>query len=165
MVTSYQVHNLILHLIRHRTRHVNLIDYWDDFQVVVNSHVKVANRLCLNALSGINNEESAFTCCNTSAHLIREIDMSRSVNKIQDILLAIKLILHLDGMTFYRDASLLLEVHVVKHLAFSYLNRVSTFQKTVGNGALTMVDVSNDAEITYMLHVLYQKNICKDTKK
>lgn len=86
------------------------------------------------------------------------------VNKIEDILLPAKFVFHLYGVALNGDASLLLKIHVVKHLPFRYLNRVCTFQKTVGNGTLTVVDVSNDAEITYMLHEFNPKLFAKIQK-
>ena len=64
----------------------------------------------------------------------------------------IHLILHLNGMAFYCDASFALKVHVVKHLSFRHLNGLCAFQKAVGQSALAMVNVCDNAKIAYMIH-------------
>ena len=55
-------------------------------------------------------------------------------------------------MTFNRDASLTLQVHVVEHLPFCYLNCFGVFKQAVGEGALAMINVGYDTEIAYILH-------------
>ena len=81
--------------------------------------------------------------------------MSRGVDKIQFVGLAIVLVFHLNGVTFYGDTTLFLQIHVVEHLAFRNLYGIGEFQQTVGNSALTMVDMSNDTKVSYMLHLLF----------
>ena len=57
--------------------------------------------------------------------------------------------LHLDS-----DTSLALEVHLIEnlvaHLALG--NRPRTLKQAVGQGTLSVVDVGDNAEITYILH-------------
>ena len=53
---------------------------------------------------------------------------------------------------FYCDASFALKVHVVKHLSFRHLNGLCAFQKAVGQSALAMVNVCDNAKIAYMIH-------------
>ena len=62
------------------------------------------------------------------------------------------LILHLDGMALDCDTTLALQVHVVKHLAFSYLDCLRTLQQSVGKCRLAVVDVGNNTEIPYIVH-------------
>ena len=57
--------------------------------------------------------------------------MSRSVNKVQDVFLSLILVLHLDGMALDGDAAFLLQIHVVKHLAFSDIYGMSVLQQAV----------------------------------
>ena len=57
--------------------------------------------------------------------------MSRSVNKVQNVFLALVLILHLDGVALDCDAALLLQVHVVKHLTLGDIDGMSVLQQTV----------------------------------
>ena len=60
--------------------------------------------------------------------------MSGSVNKIKSIFLPIKFIIHLYGMTFDGDSTLLLKIHVIKHLGLHILSHhsIGSFKKTVG---------------------------------
>ena len=48
--TSDQFHNLIFHLFRHSIRHVHLIQYRNNFEVVLYGQVKIGNRLSLYSL-------------------------------------------------------------------------------------------------------------------
>ncbi len=42
--------------------------------------------------------------------------MPRSIDKVKRVWLAVKHVIHLDCMTFDCDATLTLEIHIVKHL-------------------------------------------------
>ena len=74
--------------------------------------------------------------------------MSRGVNEIQTVVLAIQTIVHLNGVTLDGDASFFFKVHVIKHLTFRHLDGLGVFQQTVGKGALSVVDVGNDAKVS-----------------
>jgi hypothetical protein len=61
-------------------------------------------------------------------------------------------IFHLDGVTFNGYTSFTLQVHIIEHLTFGYLNGLGCFQQTVGQCRLTVVDVCNNAKVPYLLH-------------
>ncbi len=66
---------------------------------------------------------------------------------------------HSDGCEFDCDSSLLLDIHGVEHLSifhFSFFLGSSEFEHPIGQGGFTMVNMSDDAEITY-LHAVYDK--------
>ena len=69
-------------------------------------------------------------------------------------------VFHLYGMAFYCDPAFAFQIHVVKHLSLEVFPRygVGVFQKTVGQGALAVVDMSYYAEIANVFHD------CKITK-
>ena len=81
--------------------------------------------------------------------------MSRSVDKIQHIVLTILTVIHLNGVGFDGDASFALEVHVVEHLRLHIFgcHSVGVFQQAVGQRGFTMVDMGDDAEVSYILHL------------
>ena len=89
-----------------------------------------------------------------TGHLVGEVHMSRSVNKIEYILFAVQLEIHLNGVAFYSYAALALQVHVVQHLRLHILggDGVGKFQKTVGKGTLAVVNMCYNAEVAYILH-------------
>ena len=53
------------------------------------------------------------------------------------------------------NSTLFLKLHVVEHLPFSNLNGIGEFQQTIGNGALTVVDVGNNTKVSNMLHLSF----------
>ena len=59
-VATYEVNNLVLHLVGHCAWHVNLVDDGYDFQIMVDSHIQVRYGLSLHSLCGINNEQCAL---------------------------------------------------------------------------------------------------------
>ena len=62
------------------------------------------------------------------------------------------LVLHLDSVTLDGYTTLTLQIHVIQHLAFSYLDSLCTLQQSVGKCRLAMVDMSNNTEIPYIIH-------------
>ena len=75
-----------------------------DVKVVVNGEVEVGNGLCLHALRGVHEQQCPFACRNGTADLVREVDVSRSVDEVQLVLLAIVGMDHLDGVALDGDA-------------------------------------------------------------
>ena len=57
-------------------------------------------------------------------------------------------------MEFYGDPTLLLQLHVIENLVeFHLAGRIVPLrQKAVSNSRLAVVDMGNDAEITYVIH-------------
>ena len=80
--------------------------------------------------------------------------MSRSVNKVESISFTIMHILHLYSMALNGDATLAFKVHVIKHLGLHILSHHGTcgFKESVGKRTLAMVDMGNNAEISYRVH-------------
>ena len=80
--------------------------------------------------------------------------MSRSVDEIEGVIFAIESILHLNGMAFNSDSALAFKVHIIEHLGLHLLvsHSVGVFKKTIGESALTVVDVRYDAKIPDILH-------------
>ena len=63
MVATEQVDDLVFHLFDHGGIHVYFIQNRDDGQVVINGKVKVRDRLRLDALRRIDDQECPFACC------------------------------------------------------------------------------------------------------
>ena len=80
--------------------------------------------------------------------------MSRGINQIEYIFLAFVHVFHLDGVALDGNAALALQIHIVEHLPFGHLNRIGKFQQAVGQGRFPMVDMGNDAKVSYMFHVI-----------
>ena len=157
-VATNEVNYLVLHFVGHGRGHVNFVDNGNYLQVMVNSHIEVRDSLRLHPLRGIYHQQCTFAGSYTAAHLIREVHMSRRINQIQDILLTTTHILHLYGVTLDGNTALTLQFHIVKHLALSHLNSVCSLKQPVGQRRLTVVNMCNNAEVPYVIHI---NNLCK----
>ena len=73
--------------------------------------------------------------------------MSRSIDKVECIVL----IRHLDGMTLDGDTSFLFQIHIIEHLALSDLQSGGHFEHTIGQRTLSVVDMRNNTEISYLI--------------
>ena len=114
----------------------------------------VGQRLCLDALRGVDNQDGALAGLEGSAHLVREVDVAGGVDEVQRVGLAVGGVVvephraRLDG-----DPLLALEVHRVEHLRLHepLVDRVRHLQQPIGERRLPMVDVRDDAEVTNAL--------------
>lgn len=82
--------------------------------------------------------------------------MTRSVDEVQNVIFSSFRMVHLNCVTLYCDAALALNVHVIQGLLLevSIRNRTRGLKQSVRKGALTVVDVSYDAEVSDVFHVL-----------
>ncbi|OAV71736.1 hypothetical protein Barb7_03162 [Bacteroidales bacterium Barb7] len=135
---------------------VYLVNDGDYFEVVLDSHVKVGNGLCLNALCGVHNEQSTLTGGNGAGHFVGEIHMSRRINQIQRIGFAVFHVIHLYGMALDGNAALALQIHIVQHLRLHVfgINGFGGFKQAVCQGTFAVIYMSDDTEITDILHQL-----------
>ena len=116
---------------------------------MLDGHVEVRDGLRLHALRSVHHEQRTLAGGNRTAHLVREIDVSRRVNQVQDIVAP----LHLDCVALDGDAALLLQIHVVEHLPLGDLDGFRVLQQSVGQGRFAVVDMRYDAEISDVIHI------------
>ena len=163
-LAAEQFHDFILHLFGHGACHVAFVDNGNNLQIVLDGHVKVGDGLRLHALRSIHNEQCALAGGDGARHLVGEVHVSRSVNQVQDILLALVHILHLDGMALDGDTSLLFQIHIIQHLSFGYLDGIGELQQAVGQSRFAMIDMGYDTKVTYILFHSFLKFLeCKDS--
>ena len=132
-------------------------------QVMVDGHIEVGDGLRLNPLRGIHHKERALTGSDAATYLVAEIHVSRCVDEVQDIFLALVCIFHLDGVALDGDSTFLLQVHVIQHLAFGDTYGLGKFQEAVGQSGFTVVNMGYDTEIAYM--VLHDSNFAQSYEK
>ena len=82
--------------------------------------------------------------------------MTRGVNQVEGIYLTFIFVLHLDGMTLNGNPALSLQVHIIQQLILHVAigNRTGLLQQPVGQGALAVVDVCDNAEVPNSIHNL-----------
>ena len=132
---------------------IDLVDERDDLKVGVHGHHGVRHRLRLDALGGIDHEHGAFACGQAAADLVSEVDMTRGVDEVELVGLAIiGGIVDANSLAFDGDAAFALDVHAVKQLSLHIAMRhgAGHLQNAVGERGLAMVDMGDDAEISDM---------------
>ncbi len=133
-----------------RAGQIDLVDDRDDVEVVVDREIRVGERLRLDALRGVDEQQRAFARRQRAGHLVREVDVPGRVDEVQDIRLPVPGdVAEAHGMRLDGDPALALEVHGVEHLRFhlARLQRSRHLQEAIREGRLPVVDVGDDGEI------------------
>ena len=150
-VEADDVGDLAPRLLRLRARQVDLVDDRDDLEVVLDGEVRVGERLRLDALRRVDEQQRAFAGGERPRHFVREVDVARRVDQVQDVLLArLRRVVQADRVRLDRDAALALEVHGVEDLRFhlARLERAGDLEEAVGQRRLAVVDVRDDREVS-----------------
>ena len=155
-VEADDVGDLLLDPVRLGRGEVDLVDDRDDREVVLDRLVGVGERLRLDPLRGVHEQDGAFAGGERARDLVGEIHVSRGVDQVEPVLRAVlrrvrqRHEVGLDG-----DPALALEVHRVERLLhhLALLERAGQFEHAVGQGGLAVVDVRDDAEVADLLGV------------
>ena len=142
-------------------RQVDLVDDRDDFEIVLQRHVYVRERLRFDTLRRIDDEKRSLAGRKASRHLVCEIDVTRRVDEIEFIDRAVlAAIVQAHGLRLDRNAALALKLHVVEHLRLhlALSQSARAFNEAVGKRRLAMVDVRDNREIADVF-VLHQKSL------
>lgn len=118
-------------------------------QVVLESQVEVRERLGLDALRRVDEEDGALACRERSGHFVREVDVARCVDHVEREGLALDLPRHPHRLALDRDAALALDVHPVQVLRAHVTvgDHPGDLEHAVGESRLAVIDVGDDAEI------------------
>ena len=149
-VEADDVLDLALALVRLRARQVDLVDDRDDLEVVVDGEVGVGQRLRLDALRRVDQQQRALAGGERARDLVAEVDVAGRVDQVEDVLLAVRGgVVQADRMRLDGDAALALEVHRVEDLRLhlTRLQRAGELEEAVGQRRLAVVDVGDDREI------------------
>ena len=161
-LAAQQVHDLVLHLFGVGRGQVHFVEDGDDLQVMLQGQVQVADGLRLDALGGVHDEQRPFARGDGAAHLVAEVHVAGGVDQVQQVLLPVEGIVHLDGLALDGDAAFTLQVHVVQglilHIAVG--DGAGHLQQPVRQGALAMIDMGDDAEITDVVHGVLTDGRC-----
>ncbi len=141
--------DLLADLVRPRRLHVDLVQRRDDRQVVVDRGVGVGDRLGLDALGRVDEQDRPLAGGEAPRDLVVEVDVAGRVDQVQLVVLAVERVVDRDGAGLDGDAALALEVHVVEELLAELAlgDRPRLEQELVGQRALAVVDVGDDREV------------------
>ncbi len=156
MVTAQKIDDLVGHNLRLGGIHINLVHHRNDLKPVVHSQIKIGDRLRLDSLRRIDNKQRSLAGSYRAGDLVGEIHVARSVDQVKDIFLTFINIFHLDGVALDGDSLLPLQVHIVQNLRLHIPGGqcLGQFNQPVGKSALSVIDVGDDAEISYVLHIV-----------
>ena len=91
---------------------VDLVEDRDDLVAGVERLIDIGERLRLDALAGVDDQERAFAGGQRARHLIGEVDVAGRVHQVEDVGLAVLgLVFEADGLGLDGDAALALDVH------------------------------------------------------
>ncbi len=142
--------DLTLRFVGLRARQVDLVDDRDDLEAVLDREVGIRERLGFHALRRVDNQQRALRRGERPGDLVREVDVPRRVDQVQNIRLAvIRVIREPDRMGLDRDAALPLEVHRVEDLRLhlARLQSARQLEESVRERALAVVDMGDDGEV------------------
>jgi hypothetical protein len=138
-------------------RQVDLVDDRDDLEAVVHGEIGVGERLRLDALRRIHQQQGALAGGQRPGDLVPKVHVARRVDQVQHVgQPVVGLVAEPNRMGLDRDAPLALQIHRVEHLGFhlACLERASDLEEAIRQSRLAVVDVRDDREVADV--ALYQ---------
>ena len=126
-------------------RQVDLVHERDDLEVVLDRQVRVRERLRLDPLRRVDDEQRALAGLQRARDLVGEVHVTGRIDQVQLVALPE----HAHGLRLDRDPALALELHRVEQLLLHVAvgDRVRELQDAIGQRRLPMVDVGDDREV------------------
>jgi len=133
---------------------IDLIDHRNDLQIVIHSRIGVGDRLSLDALECIDQEQSSFAASQRSGDFVLKIDVARGVDQVQFVGLPFVQVPKRHGLGFDRDPPLAFEFHRIEELLFHFpgFDRSGAFQESVSQGTFSVINVRDNAEVSNSLN-------------
>ena len=117
---------------------IDLVQDGDDLEAGVHRQKEIRQRLRLNALRRVDDENRALAGGERPRDFVGEVDVPRRVDEVELVVLAaVGAIRHPDGVELDRDAALALEVERVEHLRLhlALLQHARGFDQPVGQAS------------------------------
>ena len=124
-------------------------------QIIIQGQIEVGDRLRLDPLRGIDDDQRTFASHEGAPHFVRKIDVPRGVDEIQQIVLPVRgTVGERDRIALDRNAPLALDIHRVEQLIakLALRNAATGLDQPIGQGRLPMVDMGDNAEVPNMFH-------------
>ena len=129
---------------------VDLVEHRHDLVAGVERMIDVGERLRLDALARVDDQERALAGGERARHLIGEVDVAGRVHQVEDVGLAVLgLVLEAHRLRLDGDAALALDVHGIEHLLLHLAlgEGARLLDQAVGQRRLAVVDVGDDGEV------------------
>ena len=122
----------------------------DEVVIGLDGVVNVGQRLGLDALGAVNDEQRTFDGAHGAGDLVGEIDVTGGVDEVEDIGFAVfRMIVDADGVGLDGDAAFAFDIHAVEHLRLHipFGHRIGGLDKAISQSGFTVVNVRHDREI------------------
>ena len=129
---------------------VHLVEHRHDLVVVVHRLVGVGQRLRLDPLGRVDDQQRALAGGERAAHLVGEVHVAGGVHQVDHVLRAVRRAVgEAHGLRLDGDAALALELHGVEHLAghLALLQAAAALDQAVGERRLAVIDVGDDRDV------------------
>ena len=131
---------------------VYLIQDGQDLQVLLLGQVVVGQRLRLDALRDVDQQQRALAASHGPFNFIMEVHMARRVHQVEQVLMPVVGVDHGGSLRLDSNASVPFHLQLVEILLGGVpRDGVGDFEEAVGEGGLAVVDVRDDAEIADVL--------------
>ena len=131
-------------------REIDLVDDRDNLKVVLNGEIGVRDSLSLDTLRRIDEKQRALARRQRPGYFVREIDVTRCVDEVQHVTLAIVwLCMKTNCLSLDRDPTLTFKVHAIEDLRlhFAWPERAGQLEEPVCECRLAVVDVRDDEKL------------------
>ena len=136
-------------------RQIHLVEHRHDLDAEFDRGVAVRDRLCLDALARVDDQQRALAGRERAAHLVAEVNVAGRVDQVEVVGAAVaRGVLQRGGLRLDRDAAFALDVHRVEHLLLhlAIAEAAAALDQTIGQRALAVIDVGNDGEVADVVH-------------
>ena len=149
-VEADHVLDLLLDALGLGGRQVDLVEHRHDLVPGVERVIDVGERLRLDALARVDDEERALAGRQRARDLVGEVDVAGRVHQVEDVGLAVLgPVFEPHGLRLDGDAALALDVHRIEHLLdhLALGDRPGLLDQPVGERRLAVVDMGDDREV------------------
>ena len=150
LVAADELGDLVRVLLGLGARQVNLVKDRDDREVVLERQVQVRERLGLDTLRGVDEEDRALARGQGAGDLVGEVHVTGRVDHVERVGGTLVRPRHAHRLALDRDAALALDVHAIQVLVahLARLDDAGELEHAVRERRLPMIDVGDDAEVT-----------------
>jgi len=129
---------------------IDLVDYGKQREVVLHRHVEIRERLGLDTLGSVDEDERPVAGHERAPDFVGEVHVARGVDEVQLVLLSVlRVVQKRNGVALDGDPALPLDIHRVQDLVAKLaLGDTPAFlDESVGECRLSVIDVGDDAEV------------------
>ncbi len=153
--------NLFPHPLRLGAGQVDFVDDGQNLQARVDRQISIRKGLRLDALGRVHHQHGPLARGEGTGDFVVEVHVAGRVDQVEDVVPPVfRVVQQRDGVGLDGDAALALEVHIVENLVLHLAqgDGIGQLQDAVGQRALAVVNMGDDAEIPDIFAGNGQKN-------